>query len=265
MTAGRLASDTWRGFRSVVCAVDFSESSRAALRYAAAIATRFNGHLDVVFANDPFLVAAAGIALHDKNIARRSAGELSRFVSQTLPQKIRTHLRTRTRVSIGRPHEQVLQRAARLHADLIVMGTHGLTGLDRLIVGSTTVGVLRRTRVPVLAVPHIRRSSLDALARWPGPRIAAATMLDARSRRDADVAGRLATAFGASLLLVHVIRGDPADEITAFVTTHRVRLLVTNLRDRSGWFSSPRGAVTYHVLSHAVVPVLACPPQWRPR
>ena len=56
-----------------------------------------------------------------------------------------------------------------------------------------------------------------------------------------------------------------ADEIAALAAAERTRLLVTALRDRRGWFGARRGSVSCHVLSHAVAPVLACPPEWRAR
>jgi nucleotide-binding universal stress UspA family protein len=59
--------------------------------------------------------------------------------------------------------------------------------------------------------------------------------------------------------------GRAADEIAALAASERASLLVTALRDRHGWFGARRGSVSYHVLSHAVSPVLAYPPQWRPR
>jgi nucleotide-binding universal stress UspA family protein len=62
-----------------------------------------------------------------------------------------------------------------------------------------------------------------------------------------------------------VICGRVSDEIAPLVATERVGLTITALRDRRGWFGSRRGSVSYHVLSHAVTPVLAYPPRWRPR
>jgi nucleotide-binding universal stress UspA family protein len=59
-----------------------------------------------------------------------------------------------------------------------------------------------------------------------------------------------------------VVCGRIADEVAALMATERIKLLITELRDRRGWFGARRGSVSYHVLTHAVSPVLACPPQW---
>ena len=76
----------WRttGFRSILCPVDFSAQSRVALRYAAALATRSHGRLSILYVNDPLLIAAAGIALHDRTLATRNLAELRRFVESTV-------------------------------------------------------------------------------------------------------------------------------------------------------------------------------------
>jgi nucleotide-binding universal stress UspA family protein len=303
-------SRRWRGFRSVLCPVDFSEPSRLALRRAEAIARRGTGSLTVFYANDPLLIAAAAAALHDRDIARRSAGELRAFIDATLSPESRERLLMRSGVSTGDPAREILKAASRRRSDLIVLGTHGLTGADRLLMGSTTLNILRRSALPVLAVPWSDQSATVSES-WPGEKIVAALDLNNGSARDVDIAARVAHWFGSSLLLLHVVaeiaapawlRGDlsahdrirlaraqqqidklagharrqvqtetrivcgrVADEIAAFAAAERVGLVLTALADRTGWFGSRRGAISYHVLSHGVAPVLAYPPRWQPR
>ena len=64
---------------------------------------------------------------------------------------------------------------------------------------------------------------------------------------------------------VRVTCGNIADEIAALAANERTELLLTALHDRRRWFGAKRGSISYHVLSHAVTPVLAYPPQWRAR
>lgn len=305
-------SRRWTGFRSVVCPVDFSEDSRLALRYAEAVAARGNAALTIVYANDPLLVAAAGAALRDRNLAKRSADELQRFIDRTLSPRARQHLPVRALVSTGEPEDQIMKAVTRAKCDLIVMGTHGLTGAKRLLIGSTTLSVLQRSAVPVLAVPRSEGNRTpDSWDLWPGRRIVAALELDDASDKDARVAAAIARWFGSSLVLVHVVtqmaapiwlqvdlstgdparvakarqqldalagrmrrrlkidtqvlRGNVADEIAALAETERAGLVITALRDRRGWFGARRGSISYHVLSRAIAPVLALPPNWRCR
>ena len=298
----------WTGFRSIVCPVDFSDHSRLALKYAEAIALRANSSLTVVFANDPLLVAAAAAALHDRRLARRSGAELKTFVDKTLNAESQRKLNVTTQAAVGTPRDVILKAASRVRADLIVLGTHGLTGADRLVLGSTTHAVLQNTKIPVLAVP---RGQHAPSASWPGGKIVAAIELDPDAPKEVDIAAGVADWFGASLVLLHVvsalatplwfeadlsvlestrlkqaqsrldklaiaarrrvstetrvIQGKIADEIAAFVSKSDAGLLVTGLADQTGWFGSRRGSISYHVLSHATVPVLAHPPRWRQR
>jgi len=306
-----MSARPWRGFRSLLCAVDFSEPSRLALQYAAALASGRDVGLTVLYANDPLLVAAASVALHDRTLARRSAKELKQFIHETLRDTSLRGVRVKSRVCVGTAHDQIVKAAVAGRTDLIVMGTHGLTGADRWFMGSTTLSVLQKTRVPVLAIPSGIGDLVPVLSSWPNGRIVAALELDRDSRKDADTAARIAGWLRASLLLVHVIDridapswlegaltahdririaktereldacaaiarrrvptqtrvlfGKPADEIAAVVSAEVSGLLITALRDRRAWFGARRGSVSYHVLSHAVVPVLAWPPSWQPR
>jgi nucleotide-binding universal stress UspA family protein len=305
-----MRSREWPGFRSLLCPVDFSEPSRQALRYAAALAARAGASLTVEYANDPFLVAAAAAALHDRTLAKRSATELQRFIDATLPRQSRRRMRVRTRVSVGSPADEILKAVAAARSDLIVMGTHGLTGTGRLLMGSTTLGVLQRTTVPVLAVPPSADEVPPNLSKWPEGPVVAAVELDRQSRENVAVSASVARWLGSPLLLLHVVHeisapawlqgtltgherlllaqaqrdldalaaiarrrvttdarvvcGRPADEIAAVVSAERSELLITALLDRRGWFGARRGSISYHVLSHAVAPVLAYPRQWRP-
>jgi nucleotide-binding universal stress UspA family protein len=91
---------------------------------------------------------------------------------------------------------------------LIVMGTHVLTGADKLFIRSTTEGVFQRSRVPVLAVPAggSGRNGARAPGRsWPGERVIVPVALDRRSLRDARAAARVARWLGSVVLLVHVV------------------------------------------------------------
>lgn len=309
---GRAARATaWTGFRSVLCPIDFSEQSRLALRYAEAIAVRGGGTLTVIYVSDPLLVSAAAVALHDQHLGRRSANELQAFVEATIAPASKRRLRMKPRVATGDPSDEILKTAARAQSDLVILGTHGLTGAERLLMGSTTLSLLQRTKVPVLAVPLRGQNPGPAfMASWPSERVVAALELDRASRVEVDTAARLAQWFGSSLLLLHVVSeitapewvradvsphdrirvalaqrqldelatdsrrrvktegrvvcGRVGDEIAALAAAERTALIITALRDRRGWFGARRGSVSYHVLSHAVAPVLAYPSSWHP-
>lgn len=220
---------TARPFRSVLCPIDFSSHSRAVLRHAAVLATRSRARVTVLFVNDPLLVAAAGAAYHDRTLAQTSREELIRFTASSLASRQVGRLSLAYATAVGSPASEIVAAAGRLHSDLIVLGTHGLTGANKLFFGSTTHRVLQRSPVPVLAVPAARgRARKDvAVARsWPGPRILAAIDLDRRTSRDAEAAADIARGFGAELLLVHVLPPVQAPSwFRADLATHERRRL----------------------------------------
>jgi nucleotide-binding universal stress UspA family protein len=138
---------------SVLCAVDFSEQSRHALRWASAITHSRRAEMTVLSVVDPLLAGAAAIRL-GVDLARDEAEPaLRKFVEATLPEHQRQAAHVRMEVKVGNSSEVILETGRRQNAALIVMGTHGHGGFRKLLLGSTTEQVLRRTERPVLAVP----------------------------------------------------------------------------------------------------------------
>jgi nucleotide-binding universal stress UspA family protein len=191
-------------FRSILCPVDFSTHARDALRSATAIAKRFRGRVTVLFVNDPLLLAAGRTSYGDeREFLEQSRVELSRFVAQSVGGR---QARLALVVGVGNPAEEILKAAKRLRADAVVMGTHGLSGVQRLFFGSTTEQVLRRAAVPVLAIPPkkggrgVRGHGLTV------DRVIAPIDLAGEWASDVTRAAALARAFDVALLLVHVLR-----------------------------------------------------------
>ena len=139
--------------RSILCPVDFSEQSRQALLWASVIAQYRGGELTVLSVIEPLLAQAAGIRLGVDLVREEAEAALREFVDATLPEGVRQASHVRIEVTVGDPAEAILQTGRRLKAGVIVMGTHGLGGFRKLLLGSTTEHVLRRTEWPVLAVP----------------------------------------------------------------------------------------------------------------
>jgi nucleotide-binding universal stress UspA family protein len=194
------------GFLTILCPVDFSAHSRLALRYAAAVARRSGGTLTALFVNDPFLVAAAAAAAaHDvRTLQKTSEDELRSFVRRAVNGTGIAPRSVACSIGQGEAAVEILRMARRLRADLIVVGTQGLSGTSKLFFGSTTERVLRRATVPVLAVPP--GSGPTAGSSWPGRQILAALDIGPRLMADAHAAAKVARWFDTDLLLVHVLR-----------------------------------------------------------
>ena len=142
---------------TILCPVDFSATSRTALQCAATIAQRFDGHLVVLFVNDPLLVAAASAASDRRGLVATSARELRRFAGRAL--RGRRVRRVSCHSAVGVPPQEILKAARQFGCGVIVMGTSGVGAVGRLFFGSTIDRVLRATEIPVVAVPPARKLS----------------------------------------------------------------------------------------------------------
>src|SRR5580765_4403142 len=179
-------------FQSILCPVDFSPNSRVALQYGLAIARRSGGHITVMYADDPLLAAASGY--NRRLIATETTSELQRLL-KGVGGPMKAIARASSMVAaVGKPAPEILKVARRNASDLIVMGTEGRSGLGRMFFGSVTEAVLRRTTVPLLAVPA--GVTTRGLASWPAGRILCAVELGPRAREDTRAAARIAAEFG---------------------------------------------------------------------
>ena len=231
-----------RLFRTILCPVDFSAHSRHALRYAALLAARYRGRLVALFIEDPMLAAAAAFALDDKTVLDEGRTQLKRFVAQATRGYGITAKATTVEVTVGKPHEEILLAAGRFKCDLIVMGSHGLTGVSRVMFGSTTHRVLRESSLPVLATPPVMTRSSGPPRNWPGKRAIAPVELGPRDRSDAFAAATVARKLGVRLQLVHVVEPIPSipwlelDEVRRNQQRHRKALAeLTQLKEDLAW------------------------------
>ena len=139
--------------RSILCPVDFSEHSQQALRWAIALAARHRGRVIVLTAVDPLLAEAARARYHTDLAGSETATALRAFVEPVVPHGAGWVPEIAFDVRVGHAPDVILEAVERETVELIAMGTQGLGGFRKLLLGSTTECVLRQTRVPVLAVP----------------------------------------------------------------------------------------------------------------
>ena len=139
--------------KRIVCPTDFSTAAAAAERQAAALAGPLGAEIVLlhVAIESPLWREALGTA------QVRAVFEAQRkWAADTLAERAVAlggqGVSARGLVKIGVPWEEIVRVAADERADMIVMGTHGRTGLDRLLLGSVTERVVRRAPCPVLTV-----------------------------------------------------------------------------------------------------------------
>jgi nucleotide-binding universal stress UspA family protein len=191
---------------SILCPVDFSDASAGSLRYAAAIATHFATRLIVLTVEDPLLTEAADLGTGVRWNPDDSRHELEQFAARVFDQDPSALGSLEYDVAVGKPAGEILRVARERSCDLIVISTHGLTGMRKLFFGSTTERVLRETTRPVLVTPPADPGpiSLDD-ARKLIRRVLVPVDLSPGSRHQAVVAAGLADAVGVPLILLHVI------------------------------------------------------------
>jgi universal stress protein A len=194
--------------RSILCPIDFSDQSRDALRWALALAASHHSRLTVFTAVEPLLAEAAKIRLRMDLVQSESKPALEHFVKTALPESLAHPPETALHASVGQAPEMILEMALRERADLIVMGTHGLGGFRKLLLGSTTERVLRHTQTAVLAVPLLDTQTV-VLDR-SGPRLNLKGILVGTDFSEASAAAvgwaaDIAAEFNVPVVLSHVV------------------------------------------------------------
>ena len=193
-------------FAKIMCPIDFSEHSQRALRFAALLARSFGSQITLLHVNDPLLVAAAAF-VPDQRPEEDTKTELHRLLNEAVAGDQTSVPDMTTLVTEGEPSEEIVKTADEHGIDLIVMGTHGLGGYRKILIGSTTERVLRRTFIPVAAVPLAESTFSLEESLCPGAgSVVAAVDFTEPSRQAARVAADVATKLELSLLLLHVLK-----------------------------------------------------------
>ncbi len=194
--------------RSILCSVDFSEHSQRAVRWAVALAAQFGSRLGILTAVDPLLAEAAGARFGFDLAGEETHTALREFVHAIVPEHAPWVPAMTFDVRVGGPAEAILEAAGRDGADLVAMGTQGLGGFRKMLLGSTAERVLRGTRTAVLAVPPLARESivLDAGgARIEARRILAATDFSDTAAAALEWAATLAQRLVIPLTIAHAV------------------------------------------------------------
>jgi nucleotide-binding universal stress UspA family protein len=196
------------GYQSVVCAVDFSPQSSAALQRAVEITRQAGRHLTALYVEDPLLVSGAAAAGYDKTlIGKTTLIQLERLVARYAEPTGLPADAWSVAVRVGNPAPTITKFAKRMNADLIVIGTHGRRGARKLLFGSVAEAVLRQAPAAVLVVAGGRpgRAALKLQSRP----IVGALELGPHEREDAERIVRAAARMRGPLTLLHVVRRVP--------------------------------------------------------
>jgi nucleotide-binding universal stress UspA family protein len=219
--------------KRILCPIDFSDFSRHAFDRAAEVARCYGATVDVLHVLPvastvpavPYGPEGPGpfrLAVEDRGGV---LAELPRFLvgERSLGVPVEFHV-----VEAQSTQQAILDQAERLAADLLVLGTHGRSGFERLLLGSVAEKVLRTSRLPVLTVPA-RVPAVVPAGRDPFRRILYATDFSSGSLGALHYAASLAERGSASVTILHVVEPlpvgyDPAISLAFDVNTYESSL-----------------------------------------
>jgi nucleotide-binding universal stress UspA family protein len=188
---------------SLLCPVDFSPASVGALHYALALSRRFHIAVTVLTVDDRLLADVGDARMGDGWSYATTERELRAFVAgaQRGAPPVDVHFEVR----IGKAAPLILEVARERGCQLIVMSTHGRSGISKFFFGATAERVLRETTVPVLLAPEDPGAvPFEELARRASP-VLVPVDFDTATTHQIDVAGRLAEALHLRLIIGHVL------------------------------------------------------------
>jgi nucleotide-binding universal stress UspA family protein len=277
----------------VLAAVDFSDWTPAVLQTAALMARQHEAGVVAVYAElflpPPYFTERGTEAMKEFLEAQRQAAQ--RHLAGLAARQVGSGVDLATRVVEAAPAEGILTAAEEAKAGLIVLGTHGRSGLNRLLLGSVAEKVVRQARVPVLSVrgqrpesggamPPFRRIlcpvnftpvALDALrwavdlARRGGAELVLLTAIEEGPETDPDairvheerLCATLPAAARAHCAFRPLVRaGDPAEQILKAAAGEGCDLIVLGAQHRPLLETTIIGTTSARVMRHATCPVL---------
>ncbi len=141
-------------WKTICCPIDFSDASRAAMEVAVDLARRMGARLTLLHAYpvpgytfpDGSVVASPRMLQELAEQATRHLAEWQRQAQALGAPEVAIH------TAVGEPAAEIVAWAKEQKLDLLVLGTHGRTGLEHALMGSVAERVVRRAHVPVLTV-----------------------------------------------------------------------------------------------------------------
>jgi nucleotide-binding universal stress UspA family protein len=148
-------------YKKVLFCTDFSENSDYAFDFAFGIAKRDSGLLYIlhVLPDNPHQAFA------EQYIKRENLEDIQRSIEESLHDKFTDHyvkkidneIAYKTIIKSGREDNEILKFVKKEQVDIIIMGTHGRTGIEHVFFGSVAENVLRRSKVPIFIIPCRKR------------------------------------------------------------------------------------------------------------
>jgi len=140
--------------KKILVPIDFSDYSKNALKYAVGFAKHFGSKMYIVYVVEPavypadFSLGQVAIPTTDVDMSQRAENELDRLAKEHIGESVQYEKIIKT----GKPFVEIIETASEIDADLIIIATHGHTGVEHLLFGSTAEKVVRKAPCPVLTL-----------------------------------------------------------------------------------------------------------------
>ena len=142
--------------KKILCPADFSDFSMHALTYEVSLAQQYGSkllllHVVDVFMHDPaYFAPYAPDRSMFEDFEKKARTRLEEICKENIPAAITAE----PIVRVGRAFVEIVRAAREMEVDLIVIATHGRTGLSHAMFGSTAEKVVRKASCPVLSIKH---------------------------------------------------------------------------------------------------------------
>ena len=283
---------------NILCPVDFFPASERAADYAAALASNYGARLTLLHVVSPFISSAYEIPINVEQIMKSMMESANAGMKRIAAQIKRRNVTVETIVRAGDIDSEILHQVSKLHADMLVMGTHGGKTFGRWFLGSHTERLLRRLPIPVLTIGPGKTKAVPPAIR----RILVTTDFSDGTADAMDYAFSIAQECQSKVTLLHVIdemtincqprnrgplvrsigdelenlvpeearnwcqistrveSGTPLSEILKVLKRERVDLVVMNIHGKGMLDRALLGSTAERVVRGAGVPVLLIPP-----
>ncbi len=152
--AGNRRSSSSIEFSRILVPIDFSDHSRRALKYAIPFARKFSASIDLIYVVEPtvypadFSFGQVGFPAIEDELRKRGAQELDELIKKDIARQVPARRAVRT----GKAFYEILLYAKEEKIDFIIIATHGHSGIEHALFGSTAEKVVRKASCPVLVV-----------------------------------------------------------------------------------------------------------------
>ena len=140
--------------KKILVPIDFSDYSKSALKYAVNFSKSFNAEMSLIYVVEPVIYppdfSMGQIAIPSVNTEwdERAKQELEKLAKEEIPSGVSV----KTLIKTGKPFIEIIETAGELNIDLIIIATHGRTGVEHILFGSTAEKVVRKAPCPVLTL-----------------------------------------------------------------------------------------------------------------